>query len=56
MTRQITLFGYSQRENGTTNYCQLILKMVGYSSQCCQRHDEREMGGEIIERLLVRRD
>jgi hypothetical protein len=29
MSRQITLFsGYSQRENRTTNYCLLILKMV----------------------------
>ncbi len=29
MSRQITLFsGYSQRENRTTNYCLLILKMI----------------------------
>src|SRR5438445_13629913 len=29
MSRQITLFsGYSQRENRTTNYCLLILRMV----------------------------
>jgi hypothetical protein len=29
MSRQITLFsGYSQRENRTTNYCLLILKML----------------------------